>query len=203
MEIIGVTGNSGSGKTLVCSMLRPYGAYIIDADKIARQVTETGMPAYDELTDAFGAAILYADGTINRRQLADIAFADKTQQQRLIDITHKYIVAQMYQTIESIKKNPEAYQFIVLDAPLLIEAGLHKAVTEVWVTEADEAIKIKRIMARDAVTEAQAVARLRAQPCAEMLSAYASRIIINQGDMQSLSAQVRAAVEQFLAHCQC
>ena len=198
MKIIGLTGNSGSGKTAVCDILRPFGAYIIDADKIARDVVEPGEAAYVELVNCFGTGILHKDGTLNRKKLAGIAFPDGEKRRRLTAVTHKHIIARMMEEAERIRANPDGYRFIVFDAPLLVEAGLHKVVSEVWLVHAPEETKMRRIIARDGLTADEALARLNAQPSFETLAAYADRIIENDGNLGTLKSQVEEAAKQIV-----
>ena len=91
MRVFGITGGSGSGKTTVSDIFRRLGAEIIDTDKIARSVTEKGSECLKELADAFGNGIILPDGSLDRRRLASIAFADKEKTALLSEITHKYI----------------------------------------------------------------------------------------------------------------
>lgn len=190
LKTIGITGNSGSGKTTVCNILRQRGAHIIDADKIARYLAEPGQPVYDALIAAFGVAILQSDATINRQKLADIAFATEEGRQKLMAATHPPIVAEIRREMTAIQQNPNGVRLIVLDAPLLVEAGLHHDVSAVWLVEADAALKQSRVMARDSLTADQAESRLNAQPAETALVAYATHVLSNNGNLADLEAQV-------------
>lgn len=91
MTIFGITGGSGSGKTLASSMFAELGIEIIDADAVSREVTNKGSKCLNELVEYFGNEILQTDGTLNRRHLASIAFSDVEKTKMLNTITHKYI----------------------------------------------------------------------------------------------------------------
>ena len=133
--IIGLTGNSGSGKSSVADIMRDeYGAYIIDADKIAHEVLLKSGPAYDEVVAGFGEEILSEDGEIERCKLGTLVFGNDASRGLLVGITHKYIVKEMLFQLEWAR---ELYPHVIMDAPLLVEAGLHKWSDVVWLVYAD------------------------------------------------------------------
>ncbi len=195
MKIIGITGNSGSGKSTVCQLLKAYGAVIIDADQLARQVVEPGQPAYQDVVDYFGPEVLNEDQTINRRKLGQLIFTDENKRQELIAITHPRIITAMEDRLRALSAQACPPPFAVLDAPLLIEANLHLQADEVWVVTAGEDEKLKRIMERDNLTQEAALARLQAQPSLEFLRQYATHIIENNGSETALFAHIQALLK--------
>ena len=185
--VIGVTGNSGSGKSSVCDILRKKGAFVIDADKIAHSIIKSGNPAYDEVIEAFGREILDADGEIDRRRLGSAVFADAGRRAVLAGITHKHILREMLESKENAAQ--AGYALIVMDAPLLIEAGLHKDCDAVWVVNAGYEERIRRVMWRDGLTPDAVKGRFNAQTTFAELVVHATAIIENGND-ENLEAQV-------------
>lgn len=193
MNIIGLTGGTGSGKSLVSSILRKRGILVIDCDKIAHDIIETGMPAYNELTAEFGEGILNAEGGIERRRLAEIVFSDEKKLAFLNACTHRYICGEIYGILED--ASVSGVKTAVIDAPLLIEAGLHKDCSEVWVVYADEQTRIKRIMERDNITFNQARNRMLSQKPWNEYKSFADKIIYNTGGPEALEAEIERIFE--------
>ncbi|MBI5455009.1 MAG: dephospho-CoA kinase, partial [Deltaproteobacteria bacterium] len=160
--VIGLTGGIASGKTFVSNELKRLGAHIIDADVIAREIVEPGRPALAEIVKEFGLRILKADGTLDRKALAGIVFSDKEKLQILNGIMHPRIIERtkaLIDEIQSSHKDP----LIVVDAAVLIEAGIHGSVDEVVVVLISEEEQMKRLIARDGLTEDEARKRVASQ----------------------------------------
>jgi dephospho-CoA kinase len=201
LPIIGVTGSSGAGKGVVCELLSTMGACVIDTDKIAHAIILRGQPAYNEIVDAFGnEKIVFLDdgGEIMRRRLADIVFGDAKKLQRLTMITHKYIVRQTLQLIDEINKMDGENSFIVIDAPLLIEAGLQNYCDAVIGVVASEEVRIGRIMERDGLTYEQASARIGKQTPLDTICKHADFIIGNNDGIERLRGQIVCFVQSML-----
>jgi dephospho-CoA kinase len=193
--IIGLTGNSGSGKSNVAAILQEeFGAHIIDADKIAHGVLLKSGQAYDEVVAGFGEDILNSEGEIDRRKLGALIFESDRLRGLLTKITHKYIVAEMLAQLEQAR---HAYPHVVMDAPLLVEAGLHKASDTVWLVYAPPDVKMKRIIARDGLTEAEAHKRITSQTDHNELTVYADVVIENSGSQKELRAKVRHTIATY------
>ncbi len=188
-KIIGLTGNTGSGKSTVATILRAYSTYIVDCDFIAHDIIQKGKPAYDELIDFFGDTILDDERNINRKALGSIAFSDSEKVKVLNSITHKYIVKKIMLQIEKAKNK---YSYILIDAPLLIEADLHKVVDEVWLLYADYDERLKRIIQRDGITIEQAKKRMDIQTEFNVLKKFAHKIIRNESDYDKLKSQIES-----------
>ena len=176
--IIGLTGGTGCGKTTVCSILKKYNAYIIDADKIAHSVIKKGKDAYIQIVDYFGNDILNDDKEIDRKKLGKIVFSDKEKLDYLTKTTHKYIVKEIEQLINT-KKEEQKYNYIVIDAPLLIEANLHKIVDTVLIVYANLETRIQRLKARDNIEEEAVINRINSQTSFEENKKYADFVIFN------------------------
>ncbi|RJQ30550.1 MAG: dephospho-CoA kinase [Peptococcaceae bacterium] len=186
--IIGLTGNIGSGKSTVAHYLKKLGAKVIDADQVARAVVAPGQPALAEIVEHFGPAVLNPDGTLNRSKMGSIVFADPSARAKLNSITHPRIGSAIRREIERLRPDT---QVLVLEAPLLIEAGLRQAVDEIWVVKINEAEQLKRVRERDDLTVEEAVARLNAQLPQEEKLKYADRIIDNSGAPEETEKQVK------------
>ncbi len=186
MVIIGLTGNSGTGKSSVAKIMKKYGALILDCDKIAHENMASGGCAYNEIISAFGKDILNDDKTINRKALGNIVFNDSEKLSTLNRITHHKIVQRIK---EEIAKND--CKCIVIDAPLLIEADLDAISDRVWVVTADTEVRIERIMNRDGISRQEVLNRFSKQTPLEILEKKADLIIDHsQNDFEKLDRQI-------------
>lgn len=176
--LIGLTGGIASGKSLVAEELRRLGAHLIDADEIAREIVRPGLPAHKEIIESFGEKILNPDKTINRKMLGQIVFADSKLRKKLERITHPGILDETDKRIAAIKnKKPDA--MIVMNAPLLIEVGLHKKMDKVIVVYADEKTQMERLIRRDGLTADEARNRISSQMPINEKRKYADFVIEN------------------------
>jgi len=182
MIVIGLTGNSGSGKSAVSNIIKKNNAYIIDADKIAHNIMKEGQSAYNEIVQEFGNEILFKDRKINRKALASIVFNNEEKLIKLNKITHKYILKAIIKKIKSIKKKYKSFNYIVIDAPLLIETGLNNKCDFVWLVNADIEKRIERVIKRDNISREKAIERFKNQTPFEELKKYANVIIENNTD---------------------
>lgn len=193
MFVIGLTGNTGSGKSIVAKCLQRHNMLVIDSDKIAHEIIKKGKPAYNELITIFGQTLLDEDFEINRKKLGDIVFSDRKKLDQLTKCTHKHIIIEIKNIINCNKDN-ESIKGLVIDAPLLIEAGLDKIVDEVWVVYSDTQIRLDRIIDRDHITREQAHNRINSQMKWEELSKYADVIIINNSTVENVINQVNTVL---------
>lgn len=162
MILIGLTGGIASGKSTVSGILKRSGAYIIDADILAREAVRPSMPAWREIVNRFGKGILNKNGLINRRRLAVIVFNDEKKRRLLNSIIHPWVFKKAEEVkAKVIKKDPCAV--IIFDAALLIETGAYKEMDKVVVVYADVSTQIKRLMNRDGLTKDEAMKRIKAQ----------------------------------------
>jgi len=181
MIIIGVTGISGSGKTAVTRLMVEMGGFAIEADPIAHALMKKGQPAYNEILTAFGEDILSKDGEISRPALGKLVFEDKEKLRQLEGIIHPKVIAKTAELIAEAEQTG-AYGFAIIDAPLLIEAGMHKSCHSCWLITATHETRVKRIMARDNISQEAAEKRLASRKGDEALRPYADIIIENNGD---------------------
>ncbi len=191
MKLIGLVGGSGAGKTTVSNVFLKHGAHVIDGDIVARKVVEKGKPALSEIEDAFGTGVLHSDGTLNRARLSEIVFRDENALHKLNTITHKYIT-------EEIKKEiAESHASVVLiDAAALFESGIDALCDKVICVTANEEIRIKRIMARDGLTEKQAKDRIHAQKPDQFYIEKSDFHIVNDGSKEVLVKATEAILKE-------
>ncbi len=183
--MIGVTGSFGSGKSTVARMFRRRGATIIDADKIGHSVLTPGKEAYRNIIRVFGKGILNNDKRIDKRRLADIVFNDAGALKELNRITHPVIIKIIKDRIRK-----SAGRTFILDAPLLIEAGLGSMVDVIVVVKASRANQVRRVRRRDALSDREINQRIKRQiPLARKIR-LADFVIDNNGTMRETAEQV-------------
>lgn len=191
MYLIGLTGGIASGKSTVSRLLSSLGAFIVDADKLSREVTEPGKPAYQDIIDTFGKNIIQANGEIDRKQLGKLVFASSKARLELEQITHPRIEAATKEAIVAAKAN--GFTVAVLDAPLLIEVGWHTKVDSVWVVYVDKETQLVRLMERDKCDNVTAQARINAQLPLEEKLKYADIVINNNDSIETTQNRVLQA----------
>jgi len=200
--VIGLTGGPATGKSLVTTEFKRLGAAVVDADVIARRITRKGSPAYAEIVREFGAGILLKDGSIDRKALGRLIFADAEKRRRLNEITHPRIRAQIRQEVEAFKHVPAGLKrgkdsgsrLVVVDAPLLFETGLDTEMDSVIVVYADEEKQVKRLVARDALSEDEARRIIASQMPIQEKIKKAGYTIDNNG---SAGAALKKAAELY------
>ncbi|WP_083473216.1 MULTISPECIES: dephospho-CoA kinase [unclassified Frankia] len=191
--MVGLTGGIGSGKSAVSELLVGYGAYLVDADRIAREVVEPGSEGLAAVVAAFGPAMLGPDGALDRAALGQVVFADETSRRRLESITHPLIRATMERRIAA----APADAIVIHDVPLLVEGGSHGGYDLVLVVEAPRELRLERL-ARRGLPRDQAEARMAAQATDERRRAVADILIDNGGSIDDLGARVREVWQELL-----
>lgn len=186
--VVGVTGQSGAGKSTVCAMLKKYGYAVIDADKVASLVLEKGSPVLKRLAESFGEDILNSDGTLNRALLAKRAFSSPENTRLLNSIAHPEIVRLILKKINGEFWN--GYEAVLLDAPQLFESGLHEKCDLVIAVTAPQDIRLSRIMSRDGIDEQAALMRINAQHDEMFFRTHADVVIENNNNEERLKEQV-------------
>jgi len=183
-----LTGNIGSGKSTVAAMLREEGIPVLDADRISRDVTAPGGRAYDAVVRAFGREILRDDGSIDRKRLGEIVFADPASRERLERITHPAIFEAMKEAIVRIER--EGHRVAVVEATLIHELGRKGLFEAVISVTCDRETAISRLAARDGMSRGDAEARLGAQMDAERKAGASDYVIDTSGSIESTRRQV-------------
>ncbi len=179
--VLGLTGGTGCGKSAAARYLEKKGAFIIDADEIARNIVAPGEPALCEISAAFHDVLL-PDGTLNRKKLGALVFADKTALHALNKITHPHIMNEIKKLLET----PRI--FTVIDAPLLFECGLDKLCSTCLCVLSDPSLRLKRIMERDQLTKEAAETRIKAQPTNDFYASRCQFVIENNKDIAALES---------------
>lgn len=197
--IIGLTGPTGAGKSSAAAVWQEMGAYIVDTDRLARQVVLPGSPCLQKLVDAFGNTILFADGTLNRSALAKIAFSDAKATAKLNAITHPAILALTKAEIETAAQ--KGYTTAVVDAPLLFEAGFDAICHHIVAVIAPYEQRKARIMSRDKLTADAAELRISAQKQDEFYCRDDVTVIQNNDDEETLHQIAKAILTDLEARC--
>jgi len=187
--IVGLTGGIGSGKSAVAALLRERGAVIIDTDAIAREVVEPGSPVLAGLRAEFGDGVIDANGALDRTALAKIAFADDRKRARLNELTHPEILKRVLARIGQHAPS----EVVVVVVPLLFESGFDKNCQKVVAVVAPEAVRLRRVMRRDGVVEADVRARMRSQLSDEDYERRADVVVRNDRGETELGKAVDEA----------
>ncbi|MEC9018672.1 MAG: dephospho-CoA kinase [Nitrospinota bacterium] len=188
--LVGLTGGMGSGKTLASSFFHELGAHIIDADLICRKLVEPGQPALQEITDYFGKLIIDKSGNLNRNKLGQLVFCDSKKREKIENILHPKVFKVEKLNYKAICKiNPKA--LVLVDAALLIESANYKEMDKVILINADEKIRIQRILSRGKWNHEEIVARLKSQMPNEEKIKYADFVLENSKDKTYLKEQVK------------
>lgn len=178
---VGITGTIGSGKSTVSSFLRRKGFDVIDADVISREILYKYKEAEKEIKYTFGEDC-FENGKLNRRKLGTIVFNDEAKRKKLESITIPYIIKEIKMKIEVLRDLGKEIVFI--DAPTLIEHGLHKSMDYNILITLDEEIRISRVMNRDKISREEVVKRIKAQMSEEEKAKYVDFIVENDGKVE-------------------
>lgn len=192
MVIIGLTGNIACGKSTVARMLVDLGATLIDADLVVHQVMEPGRPVWRQIVADFGEDILNPDRTINRPKLGSIVFNDPQSLHKLELIIHPDTIRTVYERAAQAKT-----EIVVIEAVKLVEAGWKR--DSLWVVTCSPEMQLQRLMRDRCMSEADARARLSAQPSLSEKLRLADIVIDNSGTREDTLAQVKRGLERVLA----
>ena len=188
MKVIGITGNSGSGKSTICEIIKEnYNSEIIDADKVAKKLTASQTEYLKEIIKTFGDNIIDENNKLNRKKLADIIFNNKEKKMLLDKLTFKYVVNEIKEQIGKIKD----CDYIVLDVPLLFESKLNEVCDATIGVLAEKEEKINRIINRDKITYEKALNRLNNQPDDKFYIDNCNFIILNNESAEKIKEQIR------------
>ena len=196
--LVGLTGGIATGKSTVSELLRQLGCEIIDADRLARDVVEPEQPAWKQIVADFGRGVVNADGTLDRKKLGAIVFADPDRRKRLEAITHPAIRARFQARLDELAAQGFA-GIVVFDAPVMIESGGYRNVDRLVVVVTDEATQASRLRTRDGTDDAEGRRKVASQmPLAEKAK-LADYVIDNSGDRETTAAEVRRVFAALMA----
>ena len=181
--IVGVTGGIGSGKTLVTDAFAAKGVVIADADEAARHIVEPGQPALAEIVAHFGEGIIDSSGRLDRPKLREIVFNDVDARRQLESFTHGRIMEALANQLQSATS---AYAMLVLSAGL----GNSPLIDRMLVVDADESVRVHRVMARDGSSESLVRQIMASQPSSEERRNIADDVIENNGDTTTVLNEV-------------
>ena len=194
MKKVGLTGGIGSGKSTVARMLGGAGFAVVDADQVARDIMEPGLPVLEEVAAAFGADLIGDDGVLDRGELARRAFATTEDTQRLNAITHPAIRAESERRFAAAEEAGE--QAVIYDMPLLVDLGLNQDMDLTVVVDVDKEERIRRLVDKRGLDEADARARMAQQIDDATRLAAADVVIDNNGPLDALEPQVAALIKK-------
>ncbi len=185
--VLGLTGQTGAGKSTLCRYLQQKGCTVIDADQVARNVVEKGSACIADIVLEFGVEYLTMDGNLNRRKLGESVFTDKAKLKKLNDIMFPYIINNIKEKIAEAKDASEG--IIILDAPTLFESGCDKFCDKVISVIASQDVRCHRIIERDGLSEEEAMHRITAQHSDSFYTERSWMVLQNNSDVDDLKQQ--------------
>lgn len=192
--VLGLTGQTGAGKSTLCQYLQQKGCAVIDADQVARNVVEKGSACIADIVLEFGVEYLTMDGNLNRRKLAESVFTDKAKLKKLNDIMFPYIINMICEKIEQAKEADGG--IILLDAPTLFESGCDKFCDRVVSVIASQDVRCHRIIERDGLSEEEAMHRITAQHNDAFYVERSWTVVQNNGDVSDLQQQADGLISR-------
>lgn len=194
MPTLGITGGLASGKSTAAAAFAELGAEVIDADRTAHQLMSANGPCLEDIRQAFGEQVI-RDGAVDRPALAKIVFADRTQLRRLEAILHPEVRRVMQSRIDAIKKaDPD--KVIVIDIPLLFEAGMEDMVDKSIVVRCEHEQQLTRATQALNIAKQDALLRIQSQMPLEEKEKRADIVIDNTGSESELTNEVRLIWEK-------
>ena len=194
---VGLTGSIGVGKSFVASVFEELGCHVLDADQTAREVVMPGTPGLKALTGAFGEDILNSDGTLDRKQLGALVFADETQRQRLNHILHPFIIARQDEILSEWEKDdPDGIG--IVDAALMIESGGYRRFDKLIVVHCRPEVQLERLMLRDKLSRDEAQRRIDSQMPQEEKQRFADYLIDTSDGFEPAREQTTKVYKELL-----
>jgi len=200
-KVIAVTGGIGSGQSTVCTRLLERGCRIIDVDKKAKQIINKDAALQRELKKVFGEKIFSADGKLNRKLLAQIAFKEESNTLQLNNLIHPRMVAEVVEEMESARFSGK-YPLIVIDAALIYEISIEQMFDAIIVVYASMENRIKRVMERDGLSRREIITRVRRQIPLDDKKQWADFVVDNNGSLDDLKRQTDQIFEKLTVRVQ-
>ena len=194
---VGLTGGIASGKSTVSAIFASLGAKILDADEVAREVLLPGQPAWTKLRQALGLGFFNSDGTVKRKQLRKLVFADPAKRKQLNAIVHPEVMREINRRSATLSSSIQTGVLLV-DVPLLLEVGVASRFDKVVVVYASESVQINRLIQRDGISEEEAKQALKAQMVLKKKVEQADYVIDNNGGLEETRIQVKQVWDELL-----
>lgn len=192
--VIGITGNSGAGKSVLCAECLKEGFLPMDADEMVHTLYREDEACIQEITEAFGTDVIGPDGKLNRKRLGELVFSDEDKKKKLEGIVFPRVLKKIRETIAQ-----NANRDILLDAPMLFESGADALCDVTVAVLADEDIRLRRICERDGISLKEAKIRLRAQKQKEYYLARAQKVLYNNEELPSFVQQARTLLQKVVS----
>lgn len=192
--VVGLTGQSGAGKSSLSRMFAARGVEVIDADRVARDAIEQSANCLMDLVLEFSTEVIHPDASLNRARLAELCFGDKNKLKRLNDITFPYIIEAIVHKLEDAKAR--RLPMVVLDAPTLFESGLNRRCNRIIAVIADRDTRIERVIARDQISREDAELRINAQNPDDFYTGRSQEVLHNDADFASFETAFLALYER-------
>ncbi|SEE62869.1 dephospho-CoA kinase [Pseudomonas coleopterorum] len=183
--VLGLTGGIASGKSAAAQRFAELGVHVVDADQASRWVVEQGRPALAALVERYGAALLQADGSLDRGALRKVIFEDAQERRWVEALLHPLIAEEIAQSLASATS-----PYAVFVSPLMVESGQYRITQRLLVVDAPEAVRVARTLLRDQTTPEQVQAILKAQASREQRLALADDVLVNDRDLAWLHSEV-------------
>jgi len=190
LTVIGLTGSYGTGKTAVAGMFKRLGAVILDADRLAHKAYRKGSYSYRKIVKAFGPDVPERSGDLDRSKLAQIVFSNKVSLNRLCKIVHPVVVRDIKRSIKRISAS-SAKRVVIIDAPLLIEAGLQDIADYLIVVKTSRPTQLKRLIKKTGYSRQDIVKRICSQIPLSKKIRLADFIIDNEGSIKRTDKTVK------------
>jgi dephospho-CoA kinase len=195
--MVGLTGGIASGKSTVAERFRAHGVAVIDADQVAREVVEPGEDALAAITARFGSEVLRPDGTLDRKGLGAIVFADPAALAALNAITHPAIMRRVAAHARALAD--QGHRWAVYEAALIVEHNLAPQLSQLVAVLCDPETQVKRVMRRDTLSDAHARQRLAAQTDNATREARADFVLRNDQTLEALREATDALIARLAA----
>ena len=191
---IGITGQIGSGKTTAAKVFASFGAAVIDADRIGREVVDRSAPLRKKLARQFGGEILTPSGKLSRKRLARLAFADEAAKLHLNRLVHPFLLKELRRQMKELAKR---HDVVIIDAALLLDWGLDRQMDLVLVVHTSEKKRLRRMIARGFSKE-DVLERQRAQVPFSEYRKLADLVILNNNTLLRLKVRLRFIWDEFV-----
>ena len=192
---IGLTGSIAVGKSFVCEVFRELGAFVLDADRTAREVVEPKTSGLKAIVENFGAEILQPNGELDRIKLSGIVFADEQKRQLLNGIVHPLVIEKQNDWLRT-HASENSNAICIIDAALMIESGGYSRFDKIIVVWCEPAIQLQRLMQRNNISAEDAAKRINAQMSQEEKKRYADFLIDTSDGFDATRKQVVEVFEQ-------